>query len=70
MAKIKLTPVSRLLKRSKTPLPMVGYPTAHEWPRYWQLNYDAIIAEGNEWRRRKAAEVQREHGPFVEDWAA
>lgn len=68
--KFKPTPISRLLKRGKRPIKMVGYPHAYDWHRYWQLNYAAHMEEAEQARKRKAAAIQYGEGPFVSDYAA
>jgi hypothetical protein len=70
----KPTPISRLLKRSKMPLRYVGYPTASDWNRYYQLNYEFVLKEKREWeehlRLRAIAKIEYGEGPFVDDYAA
>ena len=72
--KFKPTPISRLLKRSKLPMKMVGYPHASNWDRYYHLNYEFVLKEAKEWReeilKRKAAAIEYGEGPFVEAWSA
>lgn len=43
--KFRPTKISRLLRRPTIPHKMVGYPTAHDWSRYYALNYAFMLHE-------------------------